>query len=113
MGRMPNTAPGPFIPVGEAVTWTYDVTNSGNVTLANISVTDSEGVGVNCPATSLAPGESMMCVGNPGTSEPGQYAECRHGERLAAVRPCCAGHGPQPLLRLGSVHQYREIHQRQ
>ncbi len=86
-GQDANTAPGPFIPVGEAVTWTYDVTNSGNVTLANISVTDSEGVGVNCPAISLAPGESMMCVGNPGTSEPGQYANVATASGLPPSGP--------------------------
>ena len=37
---------GPFIPVGGAVTWTYVVTNTGNVPLRNVVVTDNR-TGVN------------------------------------------------------------------
>ena len=33
--------PGPFIPAGSAVTWTYVVTNTGNAPLGAITVTDS------------------------------------------------------------------------
>ena len=33
---------GPFVTGGDTLTWTYRVTNTGNVTLTNIVVTDSE-----------------------------------------------------------------------
>lgn len=71
-GHDANTAPGPEITVGAPVTWTYRVTNSGQVTLANVQVTDDQGVAVSCPKTTLQPGESMTCTGN-GTATAGQY----------------------------------------
>ncbi|HEX6199193.1 MAG TPA: hypothetical protein VF150_02930, partial [Thermoanaerobaculia bacterium] len=65
--------PGPALTVGDPVTWTYVVTNTGNVALTNVSVTDDQGVAVTCPKTTLQPGESMTCTGS-GTAEAGQYA---------------------------------------
>ncbi|MFY1113169.1 MAG: SdrD B-like domain-containing protein, partial [Methanosarcinaceae archaeon] len=64
---------GPYIPVGEPVTWEYVVTNTGNVQLTGIVVTDSQGVEVSCPTDTLAPGESMTCTAE-GTATEGQYA---------------------------------------
>ncbi len=37
-----NSAPGAQVVVGSTVTWTYDVSNSGNVPLSNVTVTDSD-----------------------------------------------------------------------
>jgi len=68
-----DTAPGPLISVGDPVTWAYQVTNTSNVTLTGISVTDDQGVTVNCPQTALAAGESMTCSAS-GTATAGQYA---------------------------------------
>ena len=70
---------GPFIPVGDLVTWTYVVTNTGGTTVTNIVVTDDQiGTITTCPETTLGPGESMTCTAT-GTAEPGQY------ENLATV----------------------------
>ncbi|MBT8137041.1 MAG: hypothetical protein KJO54_08530 [Gammaproteobacteria bacterium] len=63
---------GPFIPTGDAVLWEYEVTNTGNVTLSNITVTDNQGVMVSCPGDTLEPGESFICTAN-GTALAGQY----------------------------------------
>ncbi|HSK77541.1 MAG TPA: DUF11 domain-containing protein [Thermoanaerobaculia bacterium] len=68
-----DTAPGPLLPVGAAVTWTYTVTNLGADPLTDIEVTDDQGVTVTCPQTALPAGESMICTAN-GTAQPGQYA---------------------------------------
>jgi hypothetical protein len=68
-----DSAPGPTIPVGDAVLWTYVVTNTGGVALSNLVVTDDHGVAVSCPKTALQPGEAMTCTGN-GTATAGQYA---------------------------------------
>jgi uncharacterized repeat protein (TIGR01451 family) len=49
---------------GQTVTYTFDVTNSGNVTLTAVSVSDAlPGLSaVSCPATTLAPGASTSCT---------------------------------------------------
>ncbi|MEM7130733.1 MAG: SdrD B-like domain-containing protein [Chloroflexota bacterium] len=63
-GQDADDAPGPYIPVGEAVNWTYVVTNNGDVRLNEIQVTDDrlEASQISCPAATLAPGESMTCT---------------------------------------------------
>jgi Tol biopolymer transport system component len=54
--------PGPYIPLTDTVTWTYDVTNMGQTRLANIVVTDDVEGTITCPATALNPGEEMTCT---------------------------------------------------
>lgn len=85
--------PGPSIPVGGPVTWTYTVSNLGLVTLTDVVVTDDQGVVVSCPGTSLAPSEVMVCTAS-GLAEAGQYANvgtvtatAPAGEMLMAVDP--------------------------
>ncbi len=72
-GSDADTPPGPSIPVGSAVAWTYLVTNTGNDTLSSIVVSDDHGVTVTCPRSSLAPGARMICTAN-GVATAGQYA---------------------------------------
>jgi uncharacterized repeat protein (TIGR01451 family) len=47
---------------GEAVSYTFDVTNTGNVTMTDIGVVDAKVSGVSCPTSTLAPGESETCA---------------------------------------------------
>ncbi|MFN9914605.1 MAG: hypothetical protein ACK53L_18600, partial [Pirellulaceae bacterium] len=42
-GQDANTTPGPFIPVGNTATFTYAVTNPGNVALGSVIVRDDNG----------------------------------------------------------------------
>ncbi len=72
-GQNADTAPGPGVPVGSTVSWTYVVTNIGSRPLTNISVTDDQGVTVTCPATTLDAGLSFTCTAS-GTAITGQYA---------------------------------------
>ena len=72
-GQDADTPPGPYLPVGSSVAWTYLVSNEGNVALNSIQVSDNKGVTVSCPKSSLAPAESMTCTGS-GTAVAGQYA---------------------------------------
>ncbi|HXF62100.1 MAG TPA: SdrD B-like domain-containing protein [Caldilineaceae bacterium] len=76
-----DTPTGPQIPEGETVTWTYIITNTGLLTLTDLSLVDNQigGIGpggpINCPAANdiLGPGESITCTAT-GVAQPGQYA---------------------------------------
>lgn len=57
----PFAGDAPQIAPGDTVTWTYIVTNTGDVTLTQVVVLDNAGVMVSCPKTVLAPGETMSC----------------------------------------------------
>jgi uncharacterized repeat protein (TIGR01451 family) len=78
--------PGPLIPVGNPVSWTYVVTNTGNVRLTDIEVTDDQGIAVNCREDALGRGDDMTCTGS-GTSTFGQYENnaTATGEDLAGT----------------------------
>ena len=73
-----DTEVGPILDEGAAVTWTYVVTNTGNVPLGDVTVTDSQGETVVCPVSGdntialLLPGASVTCEAT-GTAELGQY----------------------------------------
>lgn len=72
---------GPLVAVDGAVRWTYVVTNTGNVELTDVVVTDDRvaaaeidcGDGTNRVAGPLAIGASFECVAT-GLAAPGQYA---------------------------------------
>ena len=68
-GQDANSGTGPYIRVGQPVTWTYDVTNSGNVPLSNVIIKDDNGTpGIpsddfTCPIiASLAAGATQTCT---------------------------------------------------
>lgn len=59
-------ADAPAVKPGDSVTWTYTVTNTGNVDLGDVSVVDDRGVAVTCPdglgiIDLLEIGESVTC----------------------------------------------------
>lgn len=61
-GHDADTAPGPEFNEDSTLTFEYVVTNTGDVALSNIVVTDDTLGAVSCPQTSLEPGESMDCT---------------------------------------------------
>src|SRR5262249_41430447 len=74
-----NDSPtGPHIKVGDTVTWTYNVTNTGNVPLANVSVSDNQ-AGVTPVYQSGDDGDGLLEAGETwvftasGTATAGQY----------------------------------------
>jgi uncharacterized repeat protein (TIGR01451 family) len=72
-GMDADIPPGPVLEIGGNVTWQYVVTNTGNVRLNDIVVSDNRGVAVSCPATSLGPHKSMTCTGS-GVVQAGSYS---------------------------------------
>ena len=66
--------PGPLLNPGTIVTWSYTVTNIGNVPLVDlILIDDQEGdVTAGCPQRELAIGETILCLAN-GIAQLGQY----------------------------------------
>jgi len=50
--------------VGDAITWSYVVTNTGDVTLTDVTVIDPEGGTITCVPTTLAVDESATCTGS-------------------------------------------------
>lgn len=61
------------ITVGDTVTWSYLITNTGNVPLTGIAVSDDQGVTVTCPAAEMLPAETMTCTAT-GTAVLGAYS---------------------------------------
>jgi LPXTG-motif cell wall-anchored protein len=68
-----DLAPGPDITEGELVTWSYVVTNTGNVDLVELVVTDNRIGTIPCPSTTLAVGATVTCTAQ-GAAAIGQYA---------------------------------------
>jgi von Willebrand factor type A domain len=57
-----SASPAAYHGAGKKITYTYRVTNTGNVTLHNITVTDDKIRGpIACPTSRLAPGKWMTC----------------------------------------------------
>ena len=55
-------AQGPTLLGGSAISWRYDVTNTGQVTLTKIAVLDENFSQVTCPSKELIPNATMTCT---------------------------------------------------
>lgn len=64
IGNNTNSAqwPGTLVALGKTMNISYVVTNTSQVTLNNIVVSDNQGYVITQPKTTLAPGESMTCT---------------------------------------------------
>ena len=66
-----DTPPGALVQVGDTVTWTYRVKNTGTLPLVISSVVDDQEGTISCSAT-LSPGERVDCTAS-ATAIAGQY----------------------------------------
>ncbi len=90
---------GPYIPVGDLVTWTYVITNTGNTRLANITLADDRISPLACaegPIPNLNAGAAFTCTVT-GMAALGQYAN------LATVSGQPVDAADQPLLDIGGL----------
>jgi hypothetical protein len=71
-GDQADTGSGPELAEGDAVTWSYVVTNTGEEALENVQLTDDREGAISCPKTTLAIGESMTCT-KAGIAQVGEY----------------------------------------
>ncbi len=56
-----NDRSGP-VGVGDAITYSYEIANVGNVTVVGLDVTDDQIPDVDCPAASIAVGATLICT---------------------------------------------------
>lgn len=61
-----SVAPTTVHHAGEQVTWSFTITNTGNVTLTDLAIDDpmleESDTSITCPETSLAPGDTVTCT---------------------------------------------------
>ena len=83
-GEDADVGPGPGIPEGETVTWTYNVTNTGNVNLSNILVTDDM-LGAIANIIDQGDGDDILAVGESWILEATGTAACGDYENIGNV----------------------------
>jgi uncharacterized repeat protein (TIGR01451 family) len=76
-----------FSAAGQRITYTFHVVNTGNVTLTNITVTDSRLGTITCPHTTLEPGASMNCTATHTTTTADVNAGRIHNTARVTARP--------------------------
>ena len=55
-----DTAPGPLLRMGEIVMWKFVITNSGNITLTNVVISDDQFGQIDCPSE-IVPSSTVTC----------------------------------------------------
>ncbi|MDG6243684.1 MAG: hypothetical protein QCH31_04730, partial [Methanolobus sp.] len=83
-GEDADSAPGPSLGIGDAVTWTYVVTNTGNVNLSNIIVTDDK-LGEIANIVDNGDGDDILSVGEVWTYQATGSATCGQYANLGTV----------------------------
>ncbi len=93
---------GPRVDVGDAVNFTYLVTNTGGVALRDVVVTDSILGAVTCPETNMAVGASMWCTPMSTTVDnAGQYTNEADVVAIARLTP-----GAPPVINKGHGYSF-------
>jgi hypothetical protein len=59
---VPTPNPTSFTAAGQAIAYSFKLTNAGNVTINSIAMTGTKTGSITCPATTLAPGAETTCT---------------------------------------------------
>ena len=72
---MKSASPSTYDEVGDVISYSYEVKNTGNVTLAGpVTVSDDKAT-VTCPSGGLAPGATKTCTASYTSASPSTYDE--------------------------------------
>ncbi len=74
-GAHQPATPGLYVPSGQPVTYTYIVTNPGDLTVAGVNVTDNPAQTITCPSTQIPPHSSLTCTATAGPATAGPHAD--------------------------------------
>lgn len=102
-GEDADTPTGPEVGLGDVVTWTYDITNTGTVTLTNVTLVDDIEGSITCPLVQLLPGQSMTCVLTGVANTPGQYANTAVVTGTPTIDPTTPVTDTDPSHHIGRV----------
>jgi hypothetical protein len=98
-GQDADTPTGPLVAVGSTVTWTYEVTNPGNVPLSNVVLRDDNGTPGD-PSDDFTPTFLDGDTNNNGCLDPGEtwrYTGDRHGVVQGQYRNVATATGTDPI----------------
>ena len=113
MAMTPIRTPGPSIAVGDVVTWTYVIENTGDATLTDVTLTDDQLTALNplTDSVTLLAGE-VITVTATGTAVAGSIYEHRdHHRHPASVGAPVTDTNPESLLWHQSGYHGGEVHQ--
>ncbi|MEO9684539.1 hypothetical protein, partial [Tateyamaria sp.] len=87
-----KSGPPQFDAFNQSLTYTFEIENTGNVTLSEVSVTDPLIPGLVCTLTDVAPGATDSCTGSYSVTQPNVDAEVINNTATATAIPT---QGPQ------------------
>ena len=84
-------SPTSYASAGQTINYSFLVTNTGNVAVAALSLSDTKATGISCPLTTLAPGANTTCTGGYTTTASDASAGSTISNTVTATATVTAG----------------------